>query len=365
MQTIEAITIYPFPVRMRAPFRIATMVADSAANVLVAVRASGGLTGWGEASPLHSITGETANIVIASLRELRPLVIGREALEIEAIAHDLDRFLPHNSTAKSAIDMALHDIAAQAAGLPLYRLLGGRSRPMETDITLGIGDPAAAGDEALALLRHGPRILKVKLGTTLCEDAIRLNSIRRTVGSDVPIRIDANQGYSRTEALAAMRDFEQYDIQFCEQPVRAHETAALRALSTVSPIPIMADEAISNPADALRLAAGDCAPLFNVKLSKAGGIGPARRIAAIAEAAGIRCMVGCMLETRLGLTAAAHFAAAAENIDWFDLDTSFEQSEDPVEGGIRFDGGAIVLPEAAGLGAAPSADTLRRLEAVD
>lgn len=362
---ITEIDIYPFPIRMNAPFRIATMIVDYAPNVLIHIRTDAGVSGWGEASPLHSIAGETQSIALAAARELRPLLLGKNPLEIAARVAEMDRFLPHNTTIKAAFDMALHDIAAQVAGLPLYRYLGGSLRPMETDITLGIGAPEEAGREALALLRHGLRILKVKLGVSLAEDTARLESIRRAVGPEITIRIDANQGYDRTTALQALAAFARFDIEFCEQPVRGHDINGLRAVSQSSPIPVMADEALFSPANALHLVSEDAAPLFNIKLSKAGGIHNARKIAAIAEAGGVRCMVGCMLESRLGLAAAAHFACAEESIRFFDLDTCFEQSEEPIAGGLQIENGWLVLPQTPGIGAVPAPETLRRLEKVN
>jgi L-alanine-DL-glutamate epimerase-like enolase superfamily enzyme len=359
---IASIDIYPFPIKMRAPFRIATMVADHAPNVLIAIRTDEGLIGWGEASPLHSITGETQGICIAAARELRPLLLDANPLEISALVDKMDRFLPHNATIKSAFDMALHDIAAQAAGMPLYRYLGGDIRPMETDITLGIGDPAEAGPQAAALLSEGPGILKVKLGVGFAEDVARIASIRDAIGPATRIRIDANQGYDATTAIQVLNALAAYNIEFCEQPVRGHDTAGLKAVSAASPIPVMADEALFHPSDALHIAAERAAPMFNIKLSKSGGIHNALKIAHIAEAAGIPCMVGCMLESRLGLVAAAHFACATRAVRYYDLDTCFEQAENPIDGGIQYDGGSVLIPSANGMGAKPSEETLSRLE---
>jgi L-alanine-DL-glutamate epimerase-like enolase superfamily enzyme len=359
---ITDIEIYAFDIRMHAPFRIATMVAHSAPNVLVCIRTDRDIVGWGEASPLHSIAGETQQICLAAARELRPLLLGRNPLEIASLVREMDHFLPHNATLKSALDMALHDIAAQVAGLPLYRLLGGALRPLETDLTIGIGEPEEAGARAKGIVAQGFRIIKVKLGTTFEQDRMRLRSIRDAVGPDIRLRIDANQGWDRATATRALNDFARFDIEFCEQPLRAHDVAGLRALARSAAIPVMADEALFSPPDALRLAQEEAAPYFNIKLSKSGGIHNALKIATIAEASGIGCMVGCMLESRLGLTAAAHFACATAAVRFFDLDSCLEHAEDPITGGIRIDRGVITLPDTPGLGAAPTPEALQHLQ---
>jgi L-alanine-DL-glutamate epimerase-like enolase superfamily enzyme len=359
---ITAIEIYAFDIAMRAPFRIATMIAHSAPNVLVCVRTDRDIIGWGEASPLHSIAGETQAICMAAARELRPLLLGRSPLEIAALVRETDRFLPHNTTIKSAFDMALHDIASQAAGMPLYRFLGGAPRPIETDMTIGIGEPQETGARAREIVAQGFRILKIKLGTTYEQDRERLRAVRDAVGPDIRLRIDANQGWDRVTAARALNDYAAFDIEFCEQPLRAHDVTGLRQLARSAAIPVMADEALFTPSDALRLVAEEAAPYFNIKLSKSGGIHNALKIAAIAETGGIRCMVGCMLESRLGLTAATHFAYVSDAIQYFDLDTCMEQAEDPIQGGIAIDRGIIILPETPGLGAAPSPETVERLQ---
>jgi len=359
---ITAIDIYPFGVKMIAPFRIATMVADHAPNMLVRVRTDSGLTGWGEGSPLHSIVGETQAICITAAQELKALLLGRNPLEIVGLVREMEHFLPHNATARSAFDMALYDIAAQAAGMPLYRFLGGTLRTMETDLTMGLSPPEEAGAKAREIVAQGFRIIKIKLGTTYEADFARVRNIREAVGPGIALRIDANQGWDRITALRALNTMAAFEVEFCEQPLRAHDVAGLRMLRQQTAIPVMADEALFSPADALRLITEEAAPYFNIKLSKSGGIHNALKIATLAEAGGVRCMVGCMLESRLGLTAAAHFACAADTVRFFDLDTFVEQAEDPIEGGMQVTEGRIQLPETPGLGAAPTSELLSRLE---
>src|SRR5271157_4596274 len=152
---IDEVRIYRFDTPLKDVFTIATMSLSTAHNLLVEVRTNQGLIGWGEASSFRSIVGETQRINVAAALELRPLLIGRNPLALRALMEELEAYLPHNTTLKSAIDMALFDIAAQACSLPLYAYLGGEKREMETDLTLGIGDPAQAGDKALAIQAMG------------------------------------------------------------------------------------------------------------------------------------------------------------------------------------------------------------------
>jgi len=361
---IDAVDIYKFDIRLHEPLRIATMVSEVAPNVLIRLRTNAGVEGWGEASPLHSIVGETQAIDLAAAREIRPLILGRNPLEIASIIGDIERFLPHKPTMASAFDMALYDIASKLAGLPLFRFLGGRKRPMETDLTIYIGSPEEAGERALRVIEKGFRIIKTKVGVSARDDLRRLTAIREAVGAGPVLRIDANQGWKRIEAVECLRALADLGIEFCEQPVRAADFAGLRFVTDRSPIPAMADESIFSPADALRLIEAGAVPYFNIKLSKSGGIHQALSIARLAEAGGIACMVGCMLESRLGITAAAHFALATDAVTFYDLDSFFEHAESPIAGGVEIRNGMIEIPETPGIGAAPDPAFLKRIEEV-
>jgi L-alanine-DL-glutamate epimerase-like enolase superfamily enzyme len=359
---IQEMRVHRFDLPLREVFTIATMSLATAQNLLVELRTNQGLTGWGEASPFRSIVGETQIIDLAAAHELKPLVEGCNPLEAGALMDQLEAHLPHNSTLKSAVDMALFDLAAQACGQPLYAYLGGRRRPMETDLTIGIGDPEQAGDKALSYLAEGFRMIKVKLGLDARADLRRLENVRRAVGPDPWLRIDANQGWDRTRAIRNLRAFEPLDIQFCEQPVRADDLQGMAQVSRSAAIPVMADESIFSPAQALEIIRQDAAPYFNIKLSKAGGLHQARKIAHVAEAGHRPCMMGCMSESRLGITAAAHFASAHPVIEFFDLDSWWEHAANPIVGGVTYQGGVMTLPDAPGLGACPDPGYLRTLE---
>jgi L-alanine-DL-glutamate epimerase-like enolase superfamily enzyme len=361
---IQGLRIFRFDIPLREVFTIATMSLSRAENLLVEIRTDQGLTGWGEASPYRAIAGETQRINIAAAQELAPLLTGRDPLAIRALMGELDAYLPHNATLKSAIDMALYDLAAKACGVPLYAFLGGERRQLETDLTIGIGDPAQAGAKAQAFSRMGFRMIKVKLGLDFQADRRRLENIRAAVGPDLRIRIDANQGWDRTAARHHLDAFQDLDIEFCEQPCRADDLQGMAYVTRTAAIPVMADESLFSAADALTISALDAAGYFNIKLSKSGGIANAQKIADVAEAGHRPCMVGCMSESRLGITAAAHFASANPIVKFYDLDSCLEHSENRILGGVTYQGGTITLPEEPGIGACPDPDFIASLEEI-
>ncbi len=363
--TIDGVRIFPFDVPLKDVFTIATMSLSTAQNLLVEVRTSQGMVGWGEASSFRSIVGETQRINIAAAQELKPLLMGKNALAVRPLMEQLDGYLPHNATLKSAIDMALFDIAAQACGLPLYAYLGGEKREMETDLTIGIDEPGRAAEKALAARNMGFRIIKVKVGLDRRDDLKRLTDIRHAVGPDVVLRIDANQGWDRFTAGRSLDAFEELDIEFCEQPCRADDLQGMRYVHQHAAIPVMADESVFSPADALEIVSEDAAAYLNIKLSKSGGIRRAQEIAHVAAAGYRPCMVGCMSESRLGITAAAHFACTSPIIRFFDLDSCLEHAENRILGGVEYKGGVISIPETPGIGARPDPDYVRGLHEVE
>jgi len=362
--TIQEMQVYRFDLPLKEVFTIATMSLGVARNLLVRLRTSQGLTGWGEASPFRAIVGETQATAEAAAAELRPLVLGRDPLAIGPLMEELDRHLPHHGTLKSALDMALHDLAAQACGLPLYAYLGGERRELETDLTIGIGDPGTAGDKARRYQAMGFRSIKVKLGQDDRDDLRRLENVRAAVDPDIRVRIDANQGWDRVRACRNLDAYRDLDIQFCEQPCAADDLQGLAWISRHAAIPVMADESLFTAAQALELIQRDACPYFNVKLSKSGGLHQAGRIAAVAAAGRRPCMLGCMSESLLGITAAAHFACAHPVFRFFDLDSCLEHAENPILGGARYLGGTIALPDGPGIGAWPDPEGLKTLQVV-
>lgn len=361
---ITRIDIYKLNVRMTTPFEISLGVMSETESMLIRITASNGVYGFGEGAPVSFITGETQETAYKAAQPMARLLIGKDPLAIETRMAELDRFLTNNTSTKSCFDVALYDILAKQAGLPLYALLGGEKRVLETDLTIGINSPEVMAKEALEIKANGFPAIKVKLGTNRRDDLARIRAIREAIGPELPIRVDANQGWDPVTARLILNDLAPYGIQYAEEPLPHWNSEALRRVRQTSPIPVMADETIFDHHDAFRLASMGACDYFNIKLAKCGGIHKALKINAVAEAAGIKCMLGCMLETRLGLGAAAHLVSAQPNITFVDLDSALDLAEDPVIGGMNYDGHRILLPDTPGHGADIDPDFLKSLECV-
>jgi L-alanine-DL-glutamate epimerase-like enolase superfamily enzyme len=348
---ITQIALYRFDIPLKAPIAISLGTIENARNILVEIQTDEHITGWGEGSPFWMIVGETQASSLAAADDMARLLIGRDPLDIEGCINALIRYLPGHPTTRSAFDMALYDIAAKAAQMPLYQFLGGSKRPLVTDETIYINTPERMVEDALRIQEKGADAIKVKLGTTLQDDIRRIEAIRKAIGDSTPIRTDANQGWDVVTASGVLRAIGNWNVQYCEQPIKRHDIAGLRQIRQISTVPIMADESLFDSTDAIRLVREEAVDYFNIKLSKSGGIFEALKINAIAEAAGIPCMIGCMSESRLALTANAHFAAARQNVRFCDLDGCFEHANDPIYGGITYNGYQIALPDTPGIGA--------------
>ena len=347
---ITDIEIFLFDIPLTSPFRIAIGEMKAANDLLVRVITDQGVVGLGEACPFPPITGETQATNAAAARSIREMLIGKDPLAIDSLLREIGPLVHSNPSAVAAFDMALHDILGKVAGLPLFRLLGGTKTTFETDITTSLDTLENMTAESKKYADMGYKTLKVKVGLDPDEDFARLSAIRAAVGRGVAIRIDANQGWTVPQAVYALRKMEPLAIEFCEQPVLASDTAGLCAVRRQSPIAIMADEALFGPADAIKLIRAEACDTFNIKVMKAGGLLNSIRIAHIADAANMRCMVGCMLESKLALTAAAHVVASQANIVYADLDGNSEHVTDPIIDGMTVKAGVLTLPEKPGLG---------------
>lgn len=365
MLKITQINLYRYDIPLKAPIAISLGTIDHARNLLVEIQTNEGITGWGEGSPFWMIVGETQASGLAAAQDMTRLLLNRDPLDIEGNINTLTRYLPGHPTTRSAVDMALYDIAAKAANMPLYQFLGGSKRPLVTDETIYLNTPDRMVDDALRIQAKGAEAIKVKLGTNVRDDIRRVEAIRAAIGDATPIRTDANQGWDVVTALAVLRAIGNQNVQYCEQPIKRHDIAGLRHLRRHSPVPLMADESLFDATDAIRLVRAEAVDYFNIKLSKSGGVFEALKINAIAEAAGIPCMIGCMSESRLALTANTHFAAARQNVQFCDLDGCFEHATDPVQGGITYHGYQIELPDAPGIGAEVDPAFLRKCTMVN
>ncbi|MCH5599539.1 mandelate racemase/muconate lactonizing enzyme family protein [Niabella ginsengisoli] len=351
--TISRIELHKISVPLKEPFIISLGPIYSADNVVVVIHTEQGLAGWGECSPFMSINGETAETGLVVAGYFEKAWLGKNALEMEQRINELDSLIYGNNSIKSAFDMALYDLASKNAGIPLYQFLGGsKFKIIATDYTVSIGDATKMAADALKIKENGFPVIKVKIGKNGSEDVQRIKAIREAVGYDIPIRVDANQGWGFDEAIETLKALAPYNIQHCEEPLPRWAFMQLPEIRKQSPILIMSDETCCDHNDVQRLIDLKACDLINIKLGKSGGIFKALKMIQLAEAAGMKIQIGAFLESRIGMTTFAHLALCSDNIVYFDFDTALMFSEDLVEGGIIYkQNGVIELPDEPGIGA--------------
>ncbi|MER3498833.1 MAG: dipeptide epimerase [Chitinophagaceae bacterium] len=363
---ITSIGIYKLFIPLKQPFVISLGTIYNAENIIVVIKTDEGLTGFGECSPYMTINGESADTCFIVGQYLAKVLKDKNPLDIKACIQAMDKVIYSNTSIKSAFDIALFDIAAQQAGLPLYKFLEGKkNKELTTDYTVSIADAGKMAADALKIKQLGFPAIKVKLGESTKKDGERIHVIREAVGYEIPLRIDANQGWSVKTAIATLKELERYNIQHCEEPIARWNFMKLKKIRKNSPIPIMADESCWDHNDAKRLIDLKAVDLLNVKLGKSGGIYKARKIIALAEKANMHMQVGAFMESRLGMTAAAHLALCSDHIHYCDFDTPLMFTEDPVTGGILYkEKGIVEVPDAPGLGASIDEERLQALQPV-
>jgi L-Ala-D/L-Glu epimerase len=326
----------PLDLKLTVPFRISRGVQDISPNVVVQLQ-HGEYTGYGEASPTEYY-GESPASVMACIAMFAPQ-LGDDPFALEDILNTLDHVIGLNPSAKAAVDMALYDIVGKMLNVPLYKLLGlNPARTAHTSFTIGLDTPANMAKKALAA-RDYP-ILKIKVGTKHDLDIIK--AIREV--SDATLRVDANTGWTPKEAIKMINELAPYHIEFVEQPVPAHDLDGLRLIRENVPVPIIADESCVTVEDIPCVV--DCVDGINIKLMKCGGIRNALKMIHTARAHNLSIMIGCMIESSIAITAAAHLTPL---VDYADLDGNLLIDNDPYTG-VTVDQGKLVLPDRPGLG---------------
>ncbi|MDR0848508.1 MAG: dipeptide epimerase [Propionibacteriaceae bacterium] len=347
---ITAITPERVAVPLAEPFVISLGVIDSAEIVFTKIETDVGLVGYGEGSAPAFVTGETSDTILGAIELAKPLLVGANPFAIAEIHRGLDSLMVRNGAAKAAIDLGLYDLMAKAAGLPLYQFLGGVRDRVETDMTIGLGEPEAMAATASDLVAEGFREIKIKAGADDDQDRSAIRLIRAAAPT-AHVKVDANQGWTVSRALRMLAYYADYGVGAVEQPVPFWDIDGLAQVRAKSPIPIMADESCFTPQDASRIVRAQAADTINIKLMKCGGIFRALQINAIAEAANVTTMLGCMLESRLAIAAGAHLVASRTNFLYADLD-SYRDFDDSalVKSDVTFPVPEIVLPQTPGIG---------------
>ena len=350
---ITEVRIGRISVPLRTPFKTALRTVNSVEDVVVEIHTDCGAVGYGEAPPTGVITGDTTSAIIGAIQDhIAKNILGKDVDEFEDLLQLVQKCIVHNSSAKAAVDMALWDLYGQLYQIPAYKLMGGAKKQIVTDLTISVNDPEIMVRDALNALERGYDCLKMKVGVNPELDVARLSAVRNAVGKDVTIRIDANQAWTPKQAVKILNSMQELglDIELVEQPVKAHDFEGLKYVTERSYVPVLADESVFSPEDAMTIMKMGAADLINIKLMKCGGLYNALKIASAAEVFGVECMIGCMLEAKIAVNAAVHLACAKNIITKVDLDGPVLCSEDPIIGGAVFTEKRITVSDEPGLG---------------
>ncbi len=348
---ITKVEAWPVAMELKEPYTIAYETVTRTTNVFLRIETNAGISGLGCAAPDQVVTQETADTVMTALTDVvGPLFKGCDPLRRLSLILRLRKHLPDAPSARAAADMALHDLLGKAAGLPLWRVLGGFRRSIATSITIGILDEEETVARAREFAGRGFRAIKIKGGRDHQEDAEKVLRVREAVGPRIELRFDANQGYTVDQALAFVDKTKSANVAILEQPTPKESPDLMGRMVAESHVAIMADESLMSLRDAFALARRDFTDMVNVKLMKVGGIDEALQINAVALSARLEVMVGCMDESALSIAAGLHYALARPNVAYADLDGHFDLIEDPAAGAVILRNGRLFPTGGNGLG---------------
>lgn len=359
-----SIDLVRWPLKMKRRHGVGD-IEEAMPGVILRIDTDGGISGWGEAAPWSVFTGTAEANATGLHAYVRPLLIGADPFAVSTIANRIEHALVGHTEGKAAVEMALLDIVGKRLGAPVSALLGGAVRDW-VPLSVSIANPDFDADVALAarLCREGVNIYKVKTGfLPHAEDLQRLERLRRELPDTVDLRVDYNQGLEPWDAIRKLRDIEAFRPTFIEQPVPRDQRAAMAAITAAIDTPIMADESVFSPAEAIEMVRLRLADLVSIKIMKSGGIHRAREISAIAEAAGIAAYGGTMFEGGLAIAAGLQMIAATANIS---LGAEFYTSTyvmgaEILTRPIEIAGGATKVPTGPGLGVEIDPDAVRRI----
>jgi L-alanine-DL-glutamate epimerase-like enolase superfamily enzyme len=348
---IISITIASLEIPLITPFITAIRKTSSVNDVVILIKTSDGKIGYGSAASTPAITGDSIESIIATIKNIiAPKLINKEIYALNDLLHFTQNCVKGNSSAKAAIDIALHDLFAQYCNLPLYKFLGANNNTITTSIMISLKDPMAMADDASKFINQGFDTIKIKLGQDATTDIERVKLVRQAVGDKCKLVVDANQGWDCKLALQIIKAINIYNVAFIEQPVKAQAIEYLSLIRHNSDNLIIADESCFSKEDALNLVKNAACDGINIKLMKSGGLKNANAIYDIATTANMKVMVGCMLESPIGIAAIASFALSKADIYFADLDPLALIKENYVIGGATLNKNKITLSQEPGLG---------------
>ncbi|MBR1121014.1 hypothetical protein JQ628_05765 [Bradyrhizobium lablabi] len=350
---ITEVRIRRIKMRLKEPFVIASQSIVECDHLICIVNTDSGVSGVGAVATIPAFMGETGETIEAAMIYLSDGMKGKDPFGIDRIVQQFDEQLPGNNSAKAALDLALHDLMGRALGLPVYRLLGGAVRHrIPLAWIIGLKSVKETVDEAVRKYQGGFKVIKVKIGHDDGEDLEKIRLIRNELGADALIRVDANCAYTADGGLRILSKLEQFDLELIEQPCRQADITGMRRLRQALQTPILADESVMSPEDALRIVMEEAADIINIKVGKVGGIAKARRIAAIADAGGLPIVMSGNLELGPGIAASAHVAASLKNARYAtDIFVGgHKHFDDTILEGWGEEGMTIRVPEGHGLG---------------
>ncbi|MCB4746193.1 MAG: dipeptide epimerase [Sulfurovum sp.] len=338
---------------LKTPFVTALRRVEDLEDLVIIIECDNGMVGYGEGAPTPQITGETLGSMQSAVDFIAPHLIGKEIEAFPEILHLLHSIIKHNTTAKSALEIALYDLKAQVAKEPLYRMLGGEKKEFTTDITISMGTIEKMVSDSLDALSLGYDTLKIKIGSSPYKDAERIVAIYEALPAPIKLRLDANQGWTPQESVTLLQTIEHRGIiaEFIEQPVSAEDMEGLKYIKERVQTPILADESVFSLYDAKKLLEMEAVDYINIKLAKTGGISHALGLADLCHDYQTKCMIGCMLEGPISVAAGIHVASAkADIITMLDLDAVALLASHPAKSNIYFNESKITLCNTPGLG---------------
>jgi len=351
---IQSIRFGMLTVPLKTPFKTAMRTVKEIEDVVVIMETDTGHIGYGSAPATAVITGDTHGSIIEAISKIiSPALIGRDIEDLNQLTETVQHSIVRNFSAKAAVEIAIYDLYGQLYGAPLYKLLGGGDNVITTDITISVDYIDKMVEDTMAAIDLGFETLKIKVGKDPALDIERIKAIYAAVNERALIRLDANQGWTPKQTVSVLKALEESGVrlELVEQPVKGDDIEGMKYVTERIHTPVMADESSFGPKEAIELIRTRAADIINIKLMKTGGISNAIKIADIAGIYDIDCMIGCMLESSIGVAAAAHIAVAkASVITKIDLDTPSLGQYDPVSSGVQFNNAEITITDLPGLG---------------